>query len=421
MPTPHDHDLPTGDISRCQICGSEDLVSIINLGSQPLCDSLLSEAQLNEPEAAFPLHLFRCPVCSLAQIDHVVDPATVFHREYPYRGGITREVAEHLVDLAATLVDDYNLDPGTLVVDIGCNDGTLLSEFNRRGMRGLGVEPTDIASFARRSGVDVVQDYFSESLSIDIRARYGEAKAITATNVFAHVANLGSVMRGITALLADDGIFVSESHYLKNILESVQFDTVYHEHLRSYSLKSIITLFEMYGLRVIDAEIVGRYAGSVRVTATRSATYTRAASVDALLAEEDAFGLYGDSVYKTFRDNSVKAKDDLLALAQQARANGESFVGNSCPGRCSTLLNFAGIDRQLMPYICEQPTSLKIGLYLPGMHIPIVNNERLVKEQPDYIVLLAWHLEEPIVEELRGKGIRSKLVVPLPDLKILHS
>lgn len=415
-----DHNIEPGPIDECQVCKSTRLELVVDLGHQPLCDSLVTPAKLNEPETHYPLRLFRCLDCSLAQIDYAVDGSVVYHPGYPYRSGITRELAAHQRALAADVVREYRLPAGALVVDVGSNDGTLLAGFEKLGMRVLGVEPTDVAKIAREeNGVDTLQAFFTEETARLIRTDYGPARAVTATNVFAHMTALGDVMAGVSTLLPAGGVFVTESHYLPRIIERVQYDTIYHEHLRSYSLKSLVRLFDYYDFTVVDAREVNRYAGSIRVYAVKGRGRPVAAGVGELLERERSFGLYEKTRYDTFRDKARKARDDLLRLALGAQDRGESFAANSCPGRGSTLVNYTGLTPDLVPYIGEQPTSLKLGQYLPGQHIPIVENSRLIDEQPDYVLLLAWHYAAAIASELRGRGLRSKLVVPLPEVRVI--
>jgi len=357
----------------------------------------------------------------LAQIDYAVDGSVVYHPEYPYRSGITKELVEHQMNVAYDVVREFDIPNDSLVVDIGSNDGTLLTGFKKQGMRVLGVEPTGTAKIARDvNEIDTLQRFFAEDVAREIRAEHGPASAVTATNVFAHMTALGDVMRGVDALLAENGVFVTESHYLLEIINSTQYDTIYHEHLRSYSLKSLIHLFDLYGFTVVDARVVSRYAGSIRVYAMKGRGLPVRSTVNDVLERERAHGLYEKSTYDDFREKTSRARDDLLRLALRAQERGETFVANSCPGRGSTLVNYTGLDKELLPYICEQPTSLKLGMYLPGKHIPIVENSRLIDEQPDYVLLLAWHYADAIVEELRSRGLRSKLIVPLPKARILE-
>ena len=413
------HDISTGKLKRCQVCGSERLELVIDLGHQPLCDSLPSKEQLDGPETSYPLRQLWCRDCTLSQIDYVIPGEIVFHPEYPYRSGITKELAIYQDAFVEDAIADLAIKSDQLVVDIGSNDGTLLSGFKQRGIRVLGVEPTNIANIARDQGIETLQAFFDEDTARKIVEAHGHAKVATATNVFAHVAKLGSFIRGLEQLLAPDGVFILENHYLLDVIEGGQFDTIYHEHLRTYSLKSIVKLFEFFDFTCVDARRVSRYGGNIRVYVAKGKGRLVKPSIAKLLKAEDDFGLSRPECYAGFRARAEKVKLDLLKLALDCKDKGLSFVGNSCPGRCSTLLNYVGIDRMLMPYICEQPTSLKLGLYLPGMHIPVVDNERLIREQPDYVVLLAWHYGEPIAAQLRARGLKSKLVMPLPELRLL--
>jgi hypothetical protein len=374
---------------------------------------------LNRPETYYPLRLFRCTVCANCQLDYIVSGSEIYYPEYPYRAGITRELTEHLQAVASDLVPKLGLSSGSRVVDIGSNDGTLLSQFKKLGMKELGIEPTNIHKFAREAGIETVQAFFTEAVARDVRKTYGPAKLMTATNVFAHMATLGEVMRGITALLDDDGVFVFENHYLLDVIDRNQYDTIYHEHVRTYCLKPIVKLFSYYDMEVFRVERVTRYAGSIRVFTARKGRRPIDPSVGNLLRTEQEFGLYDRAVYAAFRERVEKTRDDLVALAFKAKSAGAAFVGKSCPGRCSTLLNYCDIGTQLMPYIAEQPTSLKLGMYLPGKHIPVVSDAQLTKDQPDYIVIMAWHYAQPIAHILRHQmALKSKLVVPLPDVTI---
>jgi SAM-dependent methyltransferase len=415
-----EHDVQAGKLDHCQVCGSNDLELILDLGHQPLCDSLLDKSGLNQPETHYPLRLFRCLRCSLAQLDYVVDGSVVYYPGYPYRSGITRELAAYQRAFANEAVKKINPERGSLCVDIGSNDGTLLTGFRDNGMRVLGIEPTDIAMIAgKENGIETIQAFFTEDLAASITSEYGHAGIITATNVFAHMASLGEVIRGILRLLDNRGIFITESHYLLDVLQRTQYDTIYHEHIRTYSLKSLIALFRYYELEIFDVQRTSRYGGNIRAYICRRGKFPVHENVKLLLEEEQAGGLYASPLYRTFRDRVYKSRDELMDIALKSKKDGLCFVGNSCPGRCSTLLNFCGIGPCLMPYIAEQSTSLKLGRYLPGLHIPVVDNSILFTEQPDLVVLLAWHYAEPISGQLRERGLNSTFIVPLPEVRMI--
>lgn len=415
-----DHDVPYGKLEHCQITGSENLELVIDLGHQPLCDSLLTPDMMGGPETSYPLRLYRCPESGLTQLDYVVDGSTVYHPEYPYRSGITAELAVYQRAFADGVIAKLGLEPNSLCVDVGSNDGTLLTGFRDRGMKALGVEPTNIAKIARdENNVETIQSFFTEAVAEDIARDYGKAKVITTTNVFAHMAPLGEVMRGISALLDKDGVFITESHYLLDVINKTQYDTVYHEHIRTYSLKSLVVLFAYYDMEVFDVQRADRYGGNIRAYVARKGTRMVEQAVGDLLQLEIDSGLDETQTYIDFRDRVYESRSQLMEFAYDAQRKGMAFVGNSCPGRCSTLLNFAGMTTDLMPYVCEQPTSLKLGMHVPGVHMPVVDNQRLIDEQPEYVVLLAWHYAEPIMQQLRARGLKSKFIMPLPEFTIL--
>jgi glycosyltransferase involved in cell wall biosynthesis len=416
-----DHNVKPGPLNHCQICGSSDLELVLDCGHQPLCDSLLTAAQLQEPEPYFPLRQMRCVRCTLNQLDYVVEGSTVYHQNYPYRTGVTRELAAYQELMAKDLAARYRLNGTSVICDIGSNDGTLLKGFKQQGIRVLGIEPTQIASIAIADGIDTVNDFFNETVARDIVREYGTASLVTASNVFAHMAPLGDVVRGIQALIGNDGVFVLENHYLVDVLNKAQYDTIYHEHIRTYSLKSLVTLFGFYGMEVFHAERVSRYGGNIRAHVCHRGSRQIEPSVGEILKMEAEMGLDKPAVYEKFRKNAEKTRDKLIEFAVTAKTRGQKFVGNSCPGRANTLLHYCDIGTNLMPYIAEQPASLKKGLYSPGKHIPIVDNSILFAEQPDYVVLLAWHYAEPIAADLRKRGLKSKLIVPLPECKILDA
>jgi hypothetical protein len=414
------HDLSEGHIEDCQICGSKDLKFVIDLGHQAPCDTLLTSGQLNLEEKTYPLRMLWCEDCCLAQIDYVVSPEDLFYAEYPYRSGITPTLVKNLRGLSSVVAEKFSFKPPSLVIDIGSSDGTLLSGFKDAGFIVLGVEPTNIAKIANAAGINTIQNFFNEERAQEIVAKHGNASVVTASNVFAHIARLGEMIRGVDHLLSEDGLFVTESHYLLDIIDTVQYDSIYHEHLKFYSLKSLIRLFNYYDFTVVDVERIENYGGSIRVFAAKGKLRPISESVNSLLAEEERFGLYNFSKLEEFSERTIKAKHELQELSLQAFSKQKRFVGVGCPGRSSTLLNYCNMDKQLMPYIAEQSTSLKLGLHLPGKHIPIVDEKVMFEEQPEYAVMLSWHYWEPIVKKLRDKGLKSKIVIPLPELKILE-
>lgn len=416
------HDLAAGPLQRCQLTGSSNLFEAIDLGHHPPCAALLSSETLNQPEVRYPLRLMICPESGLAQLDYVVDGSIIFYPEYPYRSGISKPLADYQRAFADDVVHVYGIGARDLCVDIGSNDGTLLTGFARHGVRVLGVEPTNIAEIARReNGVETIQSFFTEALAGDIVSSCGPATMVTMTNVFAHMATLGEVMRGMCRLLAPRGVFITESQYLLDVLEKNQFDGIYHEHIRTYSLRSIVTLVALYDLEVIRVERAERYGGNIRAYIARRGVYPVDGGVDALLQVEDRAGLFTQAAWAAFRDRVERNRDQFMSFLYRVRMDGHTCVGNSCPGRGATLLNYYGVDIHLLPYIAELPASLKLGRFVPGAHIPVVPNRQLFEEQPNYVVLLAWHYADFMVQSLRAQGLRSSFIVPLPEFTVIEN
>ncbi len=412
-------DLNDGKTDYCQISGKKNLVEFIDLGSQPLSDTLIERKNLEEKEKFFELKILRSPTLGHTQLSYIVPQKELYHLDYPYRPGITSSIVEHHNHQSKKNIQKFKIKKNELVVDVGSNDGTLLHAYKSNDMKVLGIEPTNMAKVANDDGIETIQSVFNFEIARNVRQKYGSAKLITATNVFAHMATLGSVMEGIMELLDDEGFFIIENHNMLDIVKHNQYDTFYHEHIRNYSFISLKYLFEMYGLKIVDVEVVERYNGSIRVAVTKNKNFPEIVDIENEIKKEIEFGLLKDEVWTEFKSKIEKSKKNLVDLLKQINSSGKRVVGNSCPARCSTLLNYCDIGTELIPYIAEQPTSFKLNKYLPGKRIPIVNNDILFKEQPDYVLLLAWHLREPIIKKLKSLGLKSKFIIPLPEVKII--
>jgi 2-polyprenyl-3-methyl-5-hydroxy-6-metoxy-1,4-benzoquinol methylase len=414
------HDVKPGNLDYCQITGSKNLFEAIDLGFQPPCSALLTSQTLRNSETYYPLRLMICPESGLGQLDHVVEGSILFPTDDSYRPGISAPLRDHLDQLSAEAIINANLEENNLCVDVGSNDGTLLSFLKKRGMRVQGVEPTNMAKIAwKQNRIKTKQSFFTELVSKDIAKESGKAKLITFTNVFAHMATLGEVMKGITRLLDKDGVVMSESQYLLDVFEGNQFDQIYHDHVRIYSLKSLVKLFSYYDMDIFNAMRINTREGSIRIYACKKGRRPINPEVKRLLAAEEKVGLFKPSGWKRFRDEVQEARDKFLAIAYKAKKNGHAFVADSCPTRGVVLVNYYGLDKNLVPYIAQLPGTEKVGKYMPGTHTPIVSNEILLKEQPEYVFILAWHYADYIIDNWRNKGLKSKFVIPLPKLRIV--
>ncbi|MCR4324233.1 MAG: class I SAM-dependent methyltransferase [Candidatus Curtissbacteria bacterium] len=413
------HDIKVGRLDYCQITGSKDLFEAIDLGFQPPCGTLLTEETLRDPEIYYPLRLMICPESGLGQIDYVVGSGICFPADYTYRPGISVPLKEHLERLADDIILKNKLEPNSFVVDIGSNDGTLLSFFKKRDMKVIGVEPTNMAKVALADGIPTHQDFFNKAVAEDIVKRHGRAKIITMTNVFAHMAALGEVMDGISALLDKKGVVVSESQYLLDVFEGNQFDEIYHDHIRIYSLKSLVKLFPYYGMEVFDAKRVPTREGSIEVSAGLKGKHPISPMVKKLLKAEEDARLFDPKEWAKFRERVTAQKGQFWDLVRKVKREGLRLVADSCPTRGVVLLNHYGLDKTILPYVAQLPGTEKVGKYIPGTHTPIVSNEIILKEKPDYVLILAWHYSDYIIKNWRANGVKSKFIIPLPEFEVV--
>jgi SAM-dependent methyltransferase len=411
-----------GPLTRCQITGSKDLFEAIDLGFQPSAGALLTKEGLRGPETHYPLRLMISRSSGLGQLDYVVDPKLLFSTtEYVYRTGISEPLRVHLAALTDQITETLALPKRSLCIDVGSNDGTLLIGFRAQGMRVLGIEPTNMAKIARKENrIPTLQAFFGDATAKEVAKKHGRADIITFTNVFAHVADLHSVMRGLARLLKKDGAIVTESQYLLDVLERNQFDQIYHEHVRIYSLKSLVKLFSLYGMEVFDAYHVKTREGSIRIYAGWKGKHAIRPSVKRLLDAEEKAGLFSPSAWAKFRTQVETSKTRFLELALKAKREGKLLVADSCPTRGVVVMNYFGLASDLVPYIAQLPKTEKVGKYMAGTHNPIVSNEIILKDKPDYIVILAWHFADFIVKNWRAKGLKSKFIVPLPKFRIIE-
>jgi len=412
-------DIPLGHIDNCQVCRSKNLQQIIDMGFFAPCDSLLTKARLNLPEVSYPLNLVRCRDCGLVQIDYAVNTRELFYPEYPYRSGITETLKNNLHGISSHMVGKLGLEKNSFVIDIGSNDGTILEGFKNVGMKVLGVEATDIADIANANGIETLKEFFSLPVAEKIVSKYGKASLVTAANVFAHVNDFNGLTKGIYHLLEEDGVFISESHYQLDILNTLQYDSIYHEHLRYYLIKPLIRFFADHGFTLIDVERIPNYGGSIRVYAKKGVNHQALENVEKLIKLENEAKAYDDATYNKFADCIRSSRQKIRSLLVELNNQNKKVVGAGCPGRSATLLHYCGITSDLLPYIAEQPTCLKLGMYTPNTHIPVVDEDLMLKEQPDYVLMLSWHYAAPIIIKLRQRGLRSKIIVPLPKIEIL--
>lgn len=405
-------------VEQCQICGSEQLDYVLSLGYMPPVNQMVPIGQVPRQQPWFPTDLLHCRQCDLVQLGLAVDPVIIFPPEYPYTSGTTKLLRDNFADLQRESAAMLGLTDKDLVVDIGSNDGTLISNFQKAGNRILGIEPTDVGDIANSRGIPTIKRYFGKAAAEEVVASHGKAKVITAANCFAHIEDVHAIVEGILEMLADDGAFISESHYLIPLLDTLQYDTVYHEHLRYYSLTSLKYLLEMHGLEVFHARPIPSHGGSIRVYAGRKGKRPVQPSVQQMLDAEPKGEAMAKRLVK-FKHDVLLSKLRLLSMLRDLKEQNARVVGISAPSRASTLFNYVGLDDGIIDYVCEIKGSLKIGKCMPGTSIPVVDEERLFADQPEAAVIFSWHIADELAPKLRAKGYKGKLISPLPEPRFL--
>jgi len=403
-------------INKCQISNSTNLKKILSLGLIPAVNQMTNINISLKEQVFFPTELFYCPDSHLVQLGVEVDKKILFPEEYPYTSSTTKILRENFAELAHEVNTLYPLNAKDLVIDIGSNDGNLLSNF-KKYCKILGITPENIAKIAINKGIPTIQDYFTKELSLKIIKKYGKAKIITATNVFAHMDNILKLLLSIKKLMKKEGIFITESHYLCNLINENQYDTIYHEHLRYYSLLSLKFLFEKVGLEIIRAKKIKTHGGSIRVYAALKGVYKKSTKLKLIYNNEKIF--IKKNIF-TFSKQVVKSKLDLYKILSNLKNNNNKIYGISAPSRATTLANYVGLNKDIVSCILEIDGSQKINHFLPGTNIPIFNEKKLYKDNPEYVLIFSWHIADEIIINLKSKGYKGKFIVPLPKPKIIN-
>jgi len=398
------------------------LKPILSLGHTPLANALLTPDELEKPEPTFALDLVFCPVCSLVQITETVPPEELF-RDYTYFSSFSDTTLRHAGDLAQRLVREQRLGPDSLVIEAASNDGYLLKHYRAVGVPVLGIEPAEnIARTAQDDhGIPTLPEFFDLKLALELAQNRQRADVFHANNVLAHVADLNGFVAGIEALLKPDGVAVVEVPYVKDLIDRVEFDTIYHEHLCYFSLTALDRIFRRHRLRIVDVERLEIHGGSLRIHAVRATSKTRpqvSAAVIDILAEELAWGVDRFEFYGGFAARVVELRRSLLSLLAKLKGERHRVAVYGASAKGSTLLNCCGIGGDTLEFAVDRST-VKQGRYTPGSHLKIYAPEKLLEEQPDYVLLLSWNLADEILEQQQDYRRRGgKFIIPIPELKV---
>ena len=407
-------------IIECRFCNSARLQSFLDLGFAPHSDGFLTRSQLDKEESYYPLKVVLCDNCGLSQLNYTVDPKKLYQENYIYDPSVNSAGVQHYNEFAKSIAKRFSLNKNDLVVDIGSNVGVLLLAFQKEGVKILGVDPAEnMASIAIKSGVPTIMNFFIPRAAKIAREKYGPAKIIIGTNVFAHIYNHQMFMEALDILLSKDGIFIFESPHFINLVKNLEYDTIYHQHLLYLALKPVINFFGKHNMEIFDVETYPIHGGSFRVFISRKGLKKINPAVKQMLTQEEKENIYLLPKLKQFANDVDQHRLELMNLLRNLKAERKNIAIVSAPAKGMTLLNYCHIGPELIDFATEK-SKLKTGRFTPGTHIPILDDEELLKRQPDYALLLAWNFAPQIMEKLKEyKRKGGKFIIPIPKPKIV--
>jgi len=408
-------------MTKCRHCAASLHLSLVDLGSAPPSNAYLNDQSLQTPEKWYPLRVMVCQRCWLAQTEDFAQASELFTADYSYFSGISTTWLAHCENFVIEATRRFRLDSKSLVVELAANDGHLLQYFQTRSIPCLGVEPTaSTAAVARHRGLAILEAFFSSALASQLVSEGPKPDLIVANNVLAHVPDINDFINGVGILLRADGVAVFEFHHLLRLVEGAQFDTIYHEHFSYLSLIAAQKLFSSRNLEIFDVEELETHGGSLRVYVQHVGTgrFETLAAVRNVLEKEERAGVTSEAFYHGFQLSVQKIKIDFVSFLINACKNGQSVAGYGAAAKANTLLNFAGIRRDLVHFIVDR-SSAKQGKFMPGSHIPIVNEEFLRSTKPDYIVIFPWNIREEVTRQLGYiRGWNGRFVTAVPELVV---
>lgn len=405
----------------CRHCSTPLTHRFLDLGFAPPSNSYLTPDALDRPEVTYPLRLMVCGQCFLVQTEDFAEREVFFEDDYAYFSSTSKSWLDHAARYAAMVTDRFELGAGSLVVEVASNDGYLLRNFVASGIPCLGVEPTAAtAAAAETLGIEVVRDFFGQNLAISMVAKGRSADLVIGNNVYAHVPDINDFTKALAAILKPQGVVSLEFPHLMRLVEDCQFDTVYHEHFSYLSLTTVERVFTSAGLRIFDVEELSTHGGSLRVYGCLDgASHACAASVAAMLDEEAARGMGNLAYYSAFQPRADALKNAFLRFLLDARRDGKSVAAYGAAAKGNTLMNYAGIRPDLVPFVCDAAPS-KQGKLMPGSHIPILPPEVLRVHRPDYLIILPWNIAPEVRTQLADlAALGTRFVTAVPELRVV--
>lgn len=405
---------------NCRHCGAPLRYTFLDLGFAPLSNGYLTAAELLRPEKYYPLKIKVCDRCWLVQTEGCLPADEIFDADYAYFSSTSTSWLAHAACYAEKVIRQFQLGRDSMVIEVASNDGYLLKNVLEAGIPCLGIEPTaSTAAAAEQRGITVIREFFDERLGKQLAADGRHADLIVGNNIYAHVPDIDDFTRGLKAALKVDGVVTLEFPHVLRMIDGIQFDTVYHEHFSYLSLYTVMRIFECAGLRVWDVEVLPTHGGSLRIYGCH-AEHPRvtSAAVTTLLEEESRRGLQNLAGYADFQPRADRVKDDLLSFLLEQKRAGKTVAGYGAAAKGSTLLNYAGVKPDLLPFVCDAALA-KQGKFMPGSHIPILPPASLTARPPDYLLILPWNLAGEIKHANAGLAAGgTKFVTAVPRLEI---
>ena len=395
---------------------------LVDLGAAPPSNAYLTKLGLRRPEKYFPLRVLVCAGCWLVQAEAYSRAAELFNEEYAYFSSFSSEWLEHARLYVDQMIDRFGLNQMSVIGEVAANDGYLLQFVKDRGINCYGIEPTaSTANAARQKNIEIVQDFLTVNLAKDLNQKGRTVDLLVANNVLAHVPDINDFSRACSILLKPQGVLTSEFPHLLNLISQKQFDTIYHEHFSYLSFGTVVEIFKKNGLNVFDVEKLGTHGGSLRVYAQRSDTgrNTINSRVKNLVMEEENAGMKSLTFYSGFQESAEKVKNDFVKFLVGAKEEKKLVVGYGAAAKGNTLLNFAGVKSDLIKYVVDR-SPYKQDKFMPGSRIPIVGEDRLTSDKPDYVVIFPWNLSSEIAEQLKFLSLSgTKFVIAVPHLTVV--
>lgn len=398
---------------ECQFCTNTDMTEVLSLGSLPPVNDMRETSKSQEIINLFPLPLCHCEQCGLTQLGVTLRREIVFPRTYPYLSGMTKSLLDNFTHQAEQVNNYLNLTQNDLVIDIGSNDGSLLKNYSKSS-KVLGIEPTQAADIANLNNIETLNMYFDSAACAIINNKYGKARLVTACNVFAHIAEVPKLLQNVESILTEDGVFVSESHYLLDLVKTLQFDTIYHEHLRYYTVTFLNELFNSFEFEIFRVDPISSHGGSIRVWAGRRGIHSTTKSVTDFIELERNFEITKIKTLQDFAERVIAWRNNFRGFISTTLLNGAKIGAIGAPSRASTLITYSGLNEHDIIGVGEVTGSAKIGKNMPGTKIPVISESELLKLNPTHLLILSWHIKDPIMKSLRQSGFKGKFIVPLP-------